>query len=310
MGTRVRVICKVMGKKLFVLLLFIQATAVFSQQYSLRRYTVLDGLPQSSVNMVLEDRNGYLWIGTHGGGLARFDGREFKVYTTRDGLLSNIVQYLKLDSKQNLWIVHPRGVTKFDGVSFHQFKPPGPSTALRRVRRVFELKDSIFFVTSQGMMGKIFQDSIYYWNEPVRKNRIIQYTHLLPSRDIALYLNDSSFLIRTPQGDSRMNHREHFNVVYNIFNADGKVWLKTDKGYFNIDHRAATFTPAELDVKHHVVQYDSATRSYWTRWKDDLLKEHWVNGVHKTDTVLKGISITQVFVDSEGNTWFGSYTNG
>ena len=56
--------------------------------------------------MVLEDANGYLWIATHGGGLARFDGREFKVYTTRDGLLSNTIQYLKLDTHQNLWIVH------------------------------------------------------------------------------------------------------------------------------------------------------------------------------------------------------------
>src|SRR3954464_9278358 len=102
-----------MGKSLFALLCLLQAATAFSQQYSLRRYTALDGLPQSQVNMVLEDKNGYLWIGTHGGGLARFDGREFKVYTTRDGLLSNIIHYLKLDSQQNLWIVHPRGITRF-----------------------------------------------------------------------------------------------------------------------------------------------------------------------------------------------------
>jgi ligand-binding sensor domain-containing protein/signal transduction histidine kinase len=299
-----------MGKSLFVLLFSLQVTAALSQQYSLRRYTVLDGLPQSSVNMMLEDRNGYLWIGTHGGGLARFDGREFKVYTTRDGLLGNIVHYLKLDSKQNLWIVHPRGVTKFDGVEFKQFKPPGPSTALRRVRRVFELNDSIFFVTSQGMTGKIYNDSIYYWNEPVREDRVIQYTHLLPSREIALYLNDSSFLVRTSAGDKRIYHRDHFGVVFNIFNARGKVWLRTDKGYYNMEPERETFVPASLDVGSHVVQYDSSTNTFWTRFEDDLLKEYWVDGVHKTDTVLTDVSITQVFIDSEGNTWFGSYTNG
>lgn len=299
-----------MGKLLLVLLLVLQVSTAFPQQYSLRRYTVLDGLPQSSVNMVLEDHNGYLWIGTHGGGLARFDGREFKVYTTRDGLLSNIVQYLKLDSKQNLWIVHPRGVTKFDGLTFHQFKPPGPPNALRRVRRVFELRDSIFFVTSQGMTGKIFNDSIHYWNEPVRKGRIIQYTHLLPSRAIALYLNDSSFLIRSNAGDRRVRHEAHFSFVYNIFNVGDKVWLKTERGYFKFDYKQGSFEPGQLDVARHVVQYDSSTRSFWTRWEDDLLKEYWVNGVHKTDTVLKDVSITQVFIDSEGNTWFGSYTNG
>jgi len=299
-----------MGKISIVLLLLLQFSTAFSQQYSLRRYTVLDGLPQSSVNMVLEDRNGYLWIGTHGGGLARFDGREFKVYTTRDGLLSNIVHYLKLDSKQNLWIVHPRGVTKFDGVGFKQFKPPGSPTAVRRVRRVFELKDSIFFVTSQGMTGKIFNDSIYYWNEPVRKGKVIQYTHLLPSKEIALYLNDSSFLIRSPKGDRRVRHEADFNFVYNIFNEGEKVWLKTEKGHFSFDYEKGTFDSAQLEIVRHVVQYDSGTHTFWTRWEDDLLKEYWVNGVHKTDTVLHDVGITQVFVDSEGNTWFGSYTNG
>src|SRR5687768_5007612 len=89
--------------------------------YSLRNYKAIDGLPQSHVNIMLEDKNGYLWIGTHGGGLARFDGREFKVYTTLDGLLSNIVTYLKLDEHENLWIVHPRGMTKFDGFEFKKF---------------------------------------------------------------------------------------------------------------------------------------------------------------------------------------------
>ena len=78
------------------MLLFGMHTA-FCQEfhYSLRNYKAVDGLPQSQVNIMLEDQNGYLWIGTHGGGLARFDGREFKVYTTLDGLLSNIVTFLK-----------------------------------------------------------------------------------------------------------------------------------------------------------------------------------------------------------------------
>src|SRR5690554_1925162 len=93
----------------FVLLLF--AGSAYSQ-YALRNYSVKEGLPQSQVNIILEDNNGYLWIGTHGGGLARFDGREFKVFTTLDGLLSNIITYLKLDSQGNLWIVHTRGITK------------------------------------------------------------------------------------------------------------------------------------------------------------------------------------------------------
>lgn len=300
-----------MGKKFFALLLIIASVgSARGQQYSLRQYTVLDGLPQSQVNMVLEDRNGYLWIGTHGGGLARFDGREFKVYTTRDGLLSNIVHYLKLDSEQNLWIVHPRGVSRFDGVTFKSFKPSGSPSALRRVRRVFELSDSIFFVTSQGLVGKIHNDSMFYWNEPVRKDKIIQYTHLLPNREIALYLNDSSFLVRSPKGDRVVKHNEHFSYLSNIFNMGEKTWLLTNKGYFQFDYENSRLTADTLDITRPVLQYDPVTETFWTRYDDRLLKEYWQDGVHKVDTVLKEVGITQVFLDSEGNTWFGSSGNG
>lgn len=301
-----------MGKKFCVWLAFFvcAASASAQLQYSLRRYTALDGLPQSQVNMVLEDKNGYLWIGTHGGGLARFDGREFKVYTTRDGLLSNIVHYLKLDSRQNLWIVHPRGISRFDGVSFKAFKPAGSPTASRRVRRVFELSDSIFFVTSQGLIGKIHNDSMYYWNEPLSREKIIQYTHLLPNRDVALYLNDSSFLVRTPGGDHVVKHMPYFNYLSNVFNMGTETWMLTDKGFFRFDYKNYKFIPDKLQITRPVLQYDTATQSFWTRYDDRLLKEYWQNGIHKVDTVLKEVGITQVFIDSEGNTWFGSSGNG
>src|SRR6478609_8835432 len=181
----------------FSCLLIVGNLSANAQQFSLRQFTVVDGLPQSQVNVIIEDSNGYLWIGTQGGGLARFDGREFKVYTTRDGLLSNIISYLKLDSKQNLWIVHPRGITRFNGTDFMKFQPPVPPYTGRRVRRIFEHKDTIFLVNNQGRLGKIYKDSVYYWDNRVLRDKIILYTHLMPNKDICLYLNDSSFLIRS-----------------------------------------------------------------------------------------------------------------
>src|SRR5262245_23427077 len=86
---------RIMGKLLIVWFLFCWMQGAISQDYSysMRNYKAMDGLPQSQVNIMLEDKNGYLWIGTEGGGLARFDGREFTVYTTLNGLLSNIISY-------------------------------------------------------------------------------------------------------------------------------------------------------------------------------------------------------------------------
>jgi len=50
-------------------------------QYRFDHWTTDDGLPQNSVNALVQTRDGYLWIGTFGG-LARLDGVKFTVFNT------------------------------------------------------------------------------------------------------------------------------------------------------------------------------------------------------------------------------------
>lgn len=67
-------------------------------------YTVRDGLPSSVIYGMAQDDQGYLWIGTEAG-LVRFDGLQFKVYTTQDGLPDNEVLGLNFDARTSrLWI--------------------------------------------------------------------------------------------------------------------------------------------------------------------------------------------------------------
>src|SRR5690606_22143084 len=63
----------------------------FSQQYNLHNYNVDDGLAQSQVFAITEDVRGYIWMGTRGGGISRFDGLQFKNYSTKDGLINDYV---------------------------------------------------------------------------------------------------------------------------------------------------------------------------------------------------------------------------
>jgi ligand-binding sensor domain-containing protein/signal transduction histidine kinase len=296
--------------RILAFFLFAVSVTLHAQQFSLRQYTVVDGLPQSQVNIVLEDPNGYLWIGTQGGGLARFDGREFKVYTTRDGLLSNIINYLKLDTKQNLWVVHPRGITRFDGTDFIQFQPPVPPYTGRRVRRVLEYKDTIYLVNNQGRLGKVFKDSVFYWDNRIQKDKVILYTHLLPNKDICFYLNDSSFLVWSRKGDYTVSHKGKFNQALNIFNYKKEVWANTDQGYFSIDFDSKEIVKKEINIQNHIIQFDSTRNYFWTNSEKGLFREFDHYGDHVVDTVLKEVDITQILPDAEGNTWLGSSGNG
>lgn len=89
-----------------------------AQPYRFTQYTVGDGLPQSQVYAVLQDSRGYLWLGTQGGGLAKFDGRSFRNYSTKDRLHGNYVNALAEDKQGSLWIGTDRGLCHFNGRSF------------------------------------------------------------------------------------------------------------------------------------------------------------------------------------------------
>jgi ligand-binding sensor domain-containing protein/signal transduction histidine kinase len=65
-----------------------------------------DGLPQNSVNCLAQTPDGYLWVGTRSGGLARFDGTTFVTFNPQSTpeLKDVEIETLSLDSRGTLWI--------------------------------------------------------------------------------------------------------------------------------------------------------------------------------------------------------------
>lgn len=67
------------------------------------RFSTADGLPSNAVYQLVEDRHGYLWFATDDG-LARFDGRHFRVWRREQGLVDNQLRALAVDAHDQLWI--------------------------------------------------------------------------------------------------------------------------------------------------------------------------------------------------------------
>jgi signal transduction histidine kinase/ligand-binding sensor domain-containing protein len=65
---------------------------------------------------ILADHNGYLWIGTIGGGLIRFNTstKEVKLYSENDGLPDESVNSLCLDKQNRLWVYTATGLVWID----------------------------------------------------------------------------------------------------------------------------------------------------------------------------------------------------
>ena len=79
--------------------------------------TTNDGLSQSYVTAILQDRRGFMWFATRDG-LNRYDGNTFVVYKHNPNdpatLTSNFIQDLIEDDDGNLWLATNTGVNKFD----------------------------------------------------------------------------------------------------------------------------------------------------------------------------------------------------
>ncbi len=91
--------------------------------YVLQVWRSTEGLPQNSVQAILQTRDGYLWLGTQEG-LVRFDGVRFSVYNRKNTpvLKHNDVRTLFEDQSGALWIgTYGGGVIRYQRGQFTTF---------------------------------------------------------------------------------------------------------------------------------------------------------------------------------------------
>lgn len=105
---------------LLVALLFSDGPAL-AQQYHFRHFGPENGLAQSQVTALLQDRRGYLWFGTWGGGVSRFDGASFTTITKKDGLAGEMIRSLAEAPDGSIWLASTEGLTRYDGLTFTRF---------------------------------------------------------------------------------------------------------------------------------------------------------------------------------------------
>ncbi len=99
------------------ILIFFAALSCEAQHYYFKHYGIDDGLAHNAVTSILQDHNGFIWIGTRAG-LNRFDGYSFKTYSDANSKFGNVgnasVTTMAEDKKGILWIGTGKGIFKYD----------------------------------------------------------------------------------------------------------------------------------------------------------------------------------------------------
>lgn len=154
-----------------------------SDNYVSTSWGMEEGLPQSSVNDVIQTRDGYLWLATFGG-LVRFNGESFTTFNRSNtkGIKSERILSLYEDRSGAIWCSTERGLARFrNGVfetvlivdSTHSYSPRKMEEDGRGVlwisanAKPYRFIDSVFIEVSilrdPSLVRKALNDSNGIW---------------------------------------------------------------------------------------------------------------------------------------------------
>ncbi|HRX00587.1 MAG TPA: two-component regulator propeller domain-containing protein, partial [Cyclobacteriaceae bacterium] len=285
-----------MNRLLSFLFLLISASS-FSQEIDVQVFGVKNGLPQSQITSIYEDEVGYLWLGTRGGGLARFDGIQFKNYTRADGLGSNLVLSLTKGSDHALWIGGGRGVTKYDGLSFVHF--PLES----RIEKVIDFADTILCFGSSGLVAKIFRDSVY-------KGSLIPVQSVFANNNSEYFIkSQNATLLRVDKSGFHELNLPFDTEVSTIFFQLGRTYAQTTKGIYEIN-KTGGFDLVELRITSPSILVTDSLKTFWQKHNGNLIRTRLTATGSVRDTIQIGANNFVGLKDREGITWFGSNGKG
>jgi len=102
---------------------FFIASPALGQQFPFQYYPP-SNLPQASVQVVFQDRDGFVWVGTQDGA-ARYDGHRFANYGLDDGLRTGLINAIAQDTEGRVWFAEDDGLSFFDGKGFRSVGEAG-----------------------------------------------------------------------------------------------------------------------------------------------------------------------------------------
>lgn len=235
---------------LFILLAVWPSLQTYAQIYDFVSYSVENGLSQSSVTSILQDKRGYLWVGTYGGGMNRFDGMNFREYSMKDGAPGQIISDLAEDSIGNIWMGSTwGGVSWFDGKQFHNYNKNNGLTT-NDISCLLSLPNAIWIGTPKGGIyeyalrtGVFRRFSMLTGVQSMHrdKNGIVW---VGCDEGIARFENDKHTLIELP---SKIDYELEINKI--ISDRNGLLYIAHTNGLLIYNPAANAFIENELTRK-------------------------------------------------------------
>jgi diguanylate cyclase (GGDEF)-like protein len=304
----------------FALFLFVAARTPAGDinRYTRKVWTTVDGLPDNTVNAIIQTRDRYFWLGTEAG-LTRFDGQEFVTFDSQNTkeMSDSYVQSLFEDRDGGLWIGTGSGLLKLSGGVFVNCSSEGlvPKSQVFAIYEdrggsiwigtdgsgLFRLKDgrSVQFTTKDGLINDFI--------------RVIR-----EDKEGSLWIGTRSGLSRLKDG-AFTNYTSRNGLPADFVRAlhedkDGGMWIGTYSGGLVLlkDGKFRIFSQKDGLAGDRIRSiYGDKQGNLWISTGQGL--SFYSRGTFSTYTRRGGLSdnaVNQVFEDEEGNIWAGTNNGG
>lgn len=315
-----------MKKILFLIFVYFSLSTLSSlgQQFYTRNYTINNGLPDNCIRDIYQDSRGFLWLGTEAG-LSRFDGKNFKVYTSQDGLIGDKIWSITESEEGYIWVgCHDGGISKLNGKEIISYNSDSGLIS-NDVRKIYYSKNFkvLLIGTEDGLSVYNNQKFISFGQKLNNVNQRLQITDFLEEEEfIYVFTNGNGLYKYIPASESLIripaNHPLNKYLVSSVYisnSGDTLINLERKKLIsFGKNKSTETNTIGQiLDYK------EDLDKNIWiAAWNNNYLD---AGGLFKYDSSgiikfsnflnLKSNNVLSLEFDSKENLlWIGTKENG
>ena len=273
-----------------------------------------NGLPQNTVQTIVQTQDGYLWIGTQEG-LARFDGLNFTVFDKENtpAFKSNDIRALHEDKQGRLWISTSYGLVCRHNGQFNSFTVNEglPDNSIGPLAE--DTNGNVFIGTDAGLAR--FENGTFktFTTEHGLASNVIQ---VLCARANGTLLVVTSSGVQSLSGGSFSNWTTPVdtpaaNITAIAEEKSGHLWYGTLDGLFGFNDEGATFGAITLPNTRISALRVDREGALWIATAGGLARMR--HGKMETFTSTNGLSsnlVLSIFEDREGSMWVGTEAGG
>ena len=278
-----------------------------------KSYNTSNGLTDNRISAIFKDEQGIIWIGTDGGGVNYYDGKSWSVLSTYDGLLSNNIYSIGQDKDGNIWFGTSAGVNILvDDELFYFFDLEGIP-----VYSFLNARNDIFWIGTAGM-GVILYNYTSFHPITFENPDLNTINVIIQDESGTLWLGTNGGAIKT-KGTSFDVYDETTGLCSNrvsdiMEDSWGDIWFSSIYGKY--------LTRYDGQKSEYVGLFgfnDGLVTAMVEDWNHDI----WCatgfgimkyNGVEMEFVELPESFTDDLFLyvdlDSEGNLWIGTASNG